>query len=307
VVENGETGEDLLAPELMARVRQIQVRTRRLVDDVLSGAYRSTFRGSGIEFEEVRPYLPGDDVRSIDWNRTAHIGEPYVKTYVEERELTLMFLVDSSRSMDFGSRDLTKREMAAQFCALLSFVAQRQQDRVGLCLFGEEPGLHLPPRKGAGSVSRVVREVVAAPASAGGADLSEVLELQGRTLQRKSLLFLVSDFLGDPTEFSDALTRVGRRHEVIAVRVVDPFEEALPAAGRIRLADLETGADVEVDTRSARVRAAWAKAAVERRRSLFEVLTRAHVDLIELRTDESIGEPVARFFNQRRSRQAAPA
>jgi uncharacterized protein (DUF58 family) len=291
----------------MARVRQIQVRTRRLVDDVLSGAYRSTFRGSGIEFEEVRPYLPGDDVRSIDWNRTAHIGEPYVKTYVEERELTLMFLVDSSRSMDFGSRDLTKREMAAQFSALQSFVAQRQQDRVGLCLFGEEPGLHLPPRKGAGSVSRVVREVVAAPASAGGADLSEVLELQGRTLQRKSLLFLVSDFLGDPTEFSDALTRVGRRHEVIAVRVVDPFEEALPAAGRIRLADLETGADVEVDTRSARVRAAWAKAAVERRRSLFEVLTRAHVDLIELRTDESIGEPVARFFNQRRSRQAAPA
>jgi uncharacterized protein (DUF58 family) len=307
VVENGDTGEDLLAPELMARVRQIQVRTRRLVDDVLSGAYRSTFRGSGIEFEEVRPYLPGDDVRSIDWNRTAHIGEPFVKTYVEERELTLMFLVDSSRSMDFGSRDLTKREMAAQFCALLSFVAQRQQDRVGLCLFGEEPGLHLPPRKGAGSVSRVVREVIAAPASAGGADLSEVLELQGRTLQRKSLLFLVSDFLGDPTEFSDALTRVGRRHEVIAVRVVDPFEEVLPAAGRVRLADLETGADIEVDTRSARVRSAWAKAAIERRKALLEVFSRGRVDLIELRTDQSIGEPVARFFNQRRSRQAAPA
>jgi uncharacterized protein (DUF58 family) len=153
-VDRDETREDLLAPELMARVSQIQVRTRRLVDDVLSGAYRSTFRGAGIEFEEVRPDRPGDDVRSIDWNRTAQSGEPYIKTYVEERELTLMFLVDSSRSMDFGSRELTKREVAAQFCALLSFVAQRQQDRVGLCLFGEEPGLHLPPRKGAGAVSR---------------------------------------------------------------------------------------------------------------------------------------------------------
>jgi len=307
VLDDPGNDSDLLAPELMARVRQIQVRTRRLVDDVLSGAYRSTFRGSGIEFEEVRPYLPGDDVRSIDWNRTAQHGEPFVKTYVEERELTLMFLVDSSRSMDFGSRDLTKREMAAQFCALLAFVAQRQQDRVGLCLFGEEPGLHLPPRKGAGSVARVVREVIAAPATAGGANLSEVLELQARTLQRKSLLFLVSDFLSDPAECSDTLLRVGRRHEVIAVRVVDPFEEQLPAAGRIRLADLETGADVEVDTRSAKVRSAWAAAAAARRKALLEVLTRSRVDLIELRTDQSIGEPVARFFNQRRSRQAAPA
>ena len=307
MVDNGETGSHLLAPELMAHVRQIQVRTRRLVDDALSGAYRSTFRGSGIEFEEVRPYLPGDDVRSIDWNRTAQAGEPFIKTYVEERELTLMFLVDSSRSMDFGSRDLTKREMAAQFCALLAFVAQRQQDRVGLCLFGEEPGLHLPPRKGAGSVSRVVREVIAAAATAGGANLSEVLELQARTLQRRSLLFLVSDLLGDSVEFSDALVRVGRRHEVIAVRVVDPFEEELPAAGRLRLADLETGADVELDTRSARVRAAWADAAAERRKALLETLSRARVDLIELRTDQSIGEPVARFFNQRRSRRAAPA
>jgi uncharacterized protein (DUF58 family) len=307
VAEPGGTNEELLAPELMARVSQIQVRTRRLVDDVLSGAYRSTFRGAGIEFEEVRPYQPGDDVRSIDWNRTAHIGEAYVKTYIEERELTLMFLVDSSRSMDFGSRELTKREIAAQFCALLALVAQRQQDRVGLCLFGEQPGLHLPPRKGAGSVSRVVREVIAAPAGSAGANIEAVLEEQARTLQRRSLLFVISDFGGDPAEFSDALLRVGRRHEVIAVRVVDPFEEELPCAGRIRLEDLETGADVEVDTRSKRVREAWAEEARRRRAALTEVLTRARVDLIELRTHEGIGEPVARFFNQRRKRQGAPA
>jgi len=307
LAENDGKNEGLLAPELMARVSQIQVRTRRLVDDVLSGAYRSTFRGAGIEFEEVRPYLPGDDVRSIDWNRTAQSGEPFIKTYIEERELTLMFLVDSSCSMDFGSRELTKREIAAQFCALLALVAQRQQDRVGLCLFGEQPGLHLPPRKGGSSVSRVVREVIAAPAGAAGADIEAVLELQARTLQRRSLLFIISDFNGDPSAFSDALLRLGRRHELIAVRVVDPFEEQLPVAGRIRLADLETGAQVEVDTRSARVREAWAEEARRRRRALGDVLLRTHVDLIELRTDQSIAEPVARFFNQRRKRQGAPA
>jgi uncharacterized protein (DUF58 family) len=289
----------------MARVSQIQLRTRRLVNDVLAGAYRSTFRGSGIEFEEVRPYQPGDEVRSIDWHRTAHKGETYVKTYVEERELTLVFLVDISRSMDFGSAELTKREVAAQFCALLAFVAQRQQDRVGLCLVGEEPGLHLEPRKGAGAVARVVREVIAAPATHGHADLEGALELQLRTLRRRSLVFLVSDFHGVEEgqagdELSDVLRRVGRRHELIAVRVADPFEEALPAAGILRLEDVETGRELEVDTRSSRVRAAWAEAAAARRAALEATLLRSKVELIALRTDESIGEPVGRFFNRRR-------
>jgi uncharacterized protein (DUF58 family) len=291
---------DLVGPELMARVRQIQLRTRRLVNDVLAGAYRSTFRGSGVEFEEVRPYLPGDEVRSIDWNRTARAGAPYVKTYVEERELTLVFLVDTSRSMDFGSRELSKREVAAQFCALLAFVAQRQQDRVGLCLVGEEPGLHLEPRKGAGAVARVVREVIAAPAAHGHADLAAALELQLQTLKRRALLFLVSDFLGDPEALADVLRRVARRHELIAVRVVDPFEQELPAAGILQLEDLESGRRVEVDTRSARVRAAWAAAAEARRKELEGVLVRSKVELIELVTDRSVGEPVARFFNRRR-------
>ena len=296
---------ELIGPELMARVRQIQLRTRRLVNDVLAGAYRSTFRGAGIEFEEVRPYQPGDEVRSIDWHRTAHKGETYVKTYVEERELTLVFLVDTSRSMDFGSAELTKRELAAQFCALLALVAQRQQDRVGLCLVGEEPGLHLEPRKGAGAVSRVVREVIAAPAAHGHADLEAALELQLRTLRRRSLLFLVSDFHGLEDEarsepLLDVLRRVGRRHELVAVRVVDPFEEALPAAGIIALRDVETGGELEVDTRSKRVRAAWAEAAAARRAALGTLFLRAKLDAIELRTDESIGEPVSRFFNRRR-------
>ena len=302
-----EDRRELLAPDLMARVSQIQIRTRRLVNDVLAGAYRSSFRGSGIEFDEVRPYQPGDDVRSIDWNRTAHTGETFIKTYIEERELTLMFLVDSSRSMDFGSAEFTKREIAAQFTALLAFVAQRQQDRVGLCLFGQEPGLHLPPRKGASCVARVVREVLAAPADEAGSDFEAVLELQARALRRHTLVFLISDFHGGLPEGSQTLMRVARKHEVVAVRISDPFEEQLPAAGRIALRDLESGARVELDTRSEGVRAAWETLARERRESLEQQLNREQIEIVDLSTERSVAEPVVRLFNRRRGRRAGPA
>jgi uncharacterized protein (DUF58 family) len=282
-----------------------------LVNDVLSGAYRSTFRGSGVEFEEVRLYQPGDDVRSIDWNRTAKSGEPFVKNYVEERELTLMFLVDTSLSMDFGSRAWTKREIAAAFCALLSFVAQRHQDRVGLCMFGAEPGLHLPPRKGAGAVARVVREVIAAPRTHGGTNYEAVLELQAKTLRRRSLLFLVSDFLGFDQDAADVIARLSRKHDVTAVRVVDPFERKLPRAGRVLLRDVEDGAMRDVDTRSSAVRDAWEREAAARDAALKEKLLRAQVGSLELGTGQdlnaNLADPLVRYFNRRRQRQGAPA
>ncbi len=309
----GEQAEGLpRASELMKRVAQIQLRMRRLVNDVLSGAYRSSFRGAGIEFDEVRPYQPGDDVRSIDWNRTAKLSEPYVKTYVEERELTLSLLVDTSRSMDFGSRELTKREVAASLCALLAWVALRQQDRVGLTLFGERPGLHLPPRKGAGAVARVVREVIAARPSEGGTDFKAVLEEQGRTLRRRSLVFLISDYLVPPgsagrPEWSDALARLARRHDVIAVCIVDPLEVELPPAGLLGFAELEGGRDCELDTRSAAVRAAWAAAAQERRTRLIEDLSGARAELIELSTCGDLFDPLVRFFRRRIARRSGPA
>jgi uncharacterized protein (DUF58 family) len=185
----------LLEPELMARVRQIQIRTHRLVNTALSGGYRSTFRGQGIEFSEVREYQPGDEVRRIDWNVTARTGVAYIKTYAEERELTVQFIVDTSLSMDFGSRLRTKRETAAQFCALMSLVALRHQDRVGLTLFGAKPGLHLLARKGGTHVLRVIREVIAASPEAGGSAFAEVLEHASRVQRRRSVVFLVSDFL----------------------------------------------------------------------------------------------------------------
>src|SRR5882672_1146502 len=189
------SGSPLLARELMARVRQIRIRTHRLVNTALSGGYRSTFRGSGLEFSDVRAYQPGDEVRRIDWNVTARTGEAFVKTYAEERELTIHLIIDQSRSMDFGSREWTKREVAAQFAALIAFVALRSQDRVGLALFGDKPGLHLPARKGSQHVLRIVREVLAARASSPGSDFAAVLEQQQRHLRRRSVVFLVSDFL----------------------------------------------------------------------------------------------------------------
>ena len=301
-----------LPPDLMRRVAQIQLRTHRMVNDVLSGAYRSSFRGSGIEFEEVRRYQPGDDARSIDWSRTAKMGEAFVKTYVEERQLILALLVDTSPSMDFGSRELSKREVAASLAALLAVVALRQQDRVGLTLFGEGPGLHLPPRKGAGAVARVVREVLAARPSEGRTNFRTLLEQQERTLRRRSLIVLMSDFLepeGPAAErdWIRVLARLQRRHDVVAVRVFDPFEEDLPSAGLVRLRDLESGADVELDTRAARVRSTWNESARARRAGLIADLARARTELVEVSTAGDLAEPLIRFFRRRVRRQGGPA
>ena len=327
------------AEELMARVRQIQLRMRRFVNDALSGAYRSTFRGSGIEFEEVRPYQPGDDVRSIDWNRTAHKGEAFVKTYVEERELTLQFVVDAGAGMDFGSRAYTKRELAAQVVALLSYVAVQAQDQVGLQLFAEAPGLHLPTRRGMAHAARAIREVLAArpvQAPARGpaqSALAAVLEEELRMLRRRALVFVISDFAArhdgaaasaeaarsapaagararaagvfEPA-WREPLARLAQRHDVIAVRIVDPLEERLPEGGWIELEDPASGRRLDVDASSRAVRAAWSAAAEARRGALAQAFARARVDALELSTAGDIGEPIARYFERRRRGARAP-
>ena len=292
----------LLAPELMARVQKIQLRTSKLVSSTLSGAYRSNFRGTGIEFEAVRPYQPGDDVRAIDWKVTARVGDAFIKTYVEDRTLILQALVDTSLSMDFGSREKTKRETAAEVCALLALVAGRNQDQVGLCLFSDQPGLHLAPKKGQHHVLRLIREVVAAPAEGRGSSLSAVLEHQLRHLKRRALVLVVSDFLTGSEDWSDPLARLARRHDVIAVRIFDPLEEELPSAGWIRLEELEGGRRAELDASSARVRAGWSEAARARRETLVARLRRAGVDLVEVATRGDVSEPIARCFARRAAR-----
>jgi uncharacterized protein (DUF58 family) len=301
MADEGRAPSDWLAPELMARVRTIQVRTHKLVSSALAGAYRSNFRGTGIEFESVRPYEPGDDVRTIDWKVTARVGDPFVKTYVEDRTLILQLVVDTSRSMDFGSGEKSKREAAAEVCALLALVAGRNQDQVGLCLFADEPGLHLAPKKGQHHVLRLIREVMAAPAMGRGSSLARVLEHQLRHLKRRSLVMIVSDFLGTEA-WEDELARLARRHDVIAVRVFDPLEEELPGAGWLELAEIESGRVQDVDARSAAVRAAWAGAARARRAELVGRLRKARVDLVEVGTTGDVAEPIARCFARRAAR-----
>ena len=301
MAQKGAGPREWLAPELMARVRTIQVRTHKLVSSALAGAYRSNFRGTGIEFESVRPYEPGDDVRTIDWKVTARVGEAFVKTYVEDRTLILQLVVDTSRSMDFGSSEKSKREVAAEVCALLALVAGRNQDQVGLCLFADEPGLHLAPKKGQHHVLRLIREVMAAPAMGRGSSLARVLEHQLRHLKRRSLVLIVSDFLGTDA-WEDELARLARRHDVIAVRVFDPLEEELPPDGWLELCEIESGRRLDVDARSAGVRAAWSQAASARRGELVARLRKARVDLVEVATTGDVAEPIARCFARRAAR-----
>jgi uncharacterized protein (DUF58 family) len=283
----------------MARVRSIQIRTHRLVSEALQGAYRSNVRGTGIEFDTVRPYLVGDDVRRIDWKVTARTREPFIKTFVEERSLLLQIVVDTSLSMDFGSGEKTKREVAAEAAALLSFVASGEQEQVGLQLVADAPGLRLKPNKGTRHVLRVVREVVAAPARGRRSALGAVLDEELRLLKRRSLLVLLSDFLGLEPGWEVPLARLARRHDVIALRVVDPLEEELPSAGVLLLTDLEAGGTLELDTRSRAVRERWAAAARERNARLQRILRRAQVDAVDLRTTSDVAEPLVRLFQRR--------
>ncbi len=298
--------------EVLARIRQLRIRTHRLVDAGLAGGYRSTFRGQGIEFEEVRPYEPGDDVRSIDWRVTARTGEPYVKRFREERQLTLHLLVDTALELDFATRGRTKRDAAAALAALIGFVGARHQDRVGLTLFGPEPGEHLDPRSDPRHVMRLVRELYGAPVTRGGSSLANVLRGTEQALRRRrAVVFLVSDFAsvrddgteGGSSEWSDALRRLAQRHDVIAARVLDPFELELPSAGLMRLTTLSgAGEGLTLDTRSAAVRAAWAAWAARRRDALTAVFRSARVDAIEVRTDSDPTEPLVSLFKRRASR-----
>jgi uncharacterized protein (DUF58 family) len=297
-----------VAPELLARVKQVHLRTHRLVNTALAGSYRSTFRGQGVEFEDVRPYIPGDDVRSIDWNVTARTGEPFIKTFREERELAVHILVDSALPMDFGTRRWTKREAAAQFAGLLALVALHHQDRIGVTLFGEDIQRHVPAGKGRHHALRMIREVLCAPASKGRSDLAGVLAFSGRVLRRRSLVLLVSDFLSVEVEgeWTEELARLARRHDLIAVRPVDPFEERLPNVGLLSLRGITGEGELEIDTRARAVREAWQSAAEARKQAIHGALRRAQVDRFDLPVDRDLAAPLVEFF-RRRAMSRGPA
>lgn len=287
--------------ELMQEVGRIRILTRRLLDERLSGDYHSIFKGRGIEFDEARPYQPGDDVRAIDWNVTARMGEPYVKRFSEERELTVLFLVDVSGSQSFGTAARSKAARAAELTALLALAALSNQDKVGLVLFSDRVMKSLPPRKGRTAVQRLVREVLAAEETHEGTDIRAALRFVSATQRRRAVVFLVSDFQDEG--YARELAAFARRHDVIACRVSDPAEAALPNVGLVELWDPETHRVHLVDTASAAVRRAYAQDAHAHRAEQERAFLRAGVDLLDLSTDKPYIDAVRGLFRRRAARR----
>jgi len=286
--------------DLLRKVRRLEIRSRHLVEDLFSGQAKSIFKGRGVEFEEVRPYVPGDEVRDIDWNVTARLGSPYVKRFVEERELTVMLVVDVSRSMRFGTAGAEKRELAAELCAVLGFAALRNNDRVGLVLAGERVEHFVPPARGRTHLLRLLRDVLGVTPQSGGTRLTEAVRFVLRTTRRRSLLFWLSDF-EDPPAARDWRV-LGKRHDLTVMVLRDPRDEVLPSVGWVELEDLESGERTLVDTSSARVRAEYQREAAQRRRALEQSLSGARCSWLELRTERSYLPVLMRYFSMRRRR-----
>jgi uncharacterized protein (DUF58 family) len=290
--------------ELMAKVGKIRILTNRLIDDQLAGDYHSTFKGQGVEFDEVRPYIAGDDVRTIDWNVTARTGVPYIKRYSEERELTILFLVDVSGSQSYGSRSRSKMELAAEVTALLALTAIRNQDKIGLVLFSDKIVKYIPPRKGRDSVMRLVREVLAAEDEAkGGTDIEGALKFLNGVQKRRAVVFLVSDFIEGNGERGMAFERLlrasARHHDMICVPVSDPAESTLPDVGLVELEDSETGELMLVDTSSAKVRGAFAAKAESEREELNRFFRKTGIDTLSIATDRPYIDGVRALFKRR--------
>ena len=291
----------MIPKELLRKVRQIQIRTSRMVNDVFAGQYHTVFRGRGMEFEEVCPYQIGDDVRLIDWNVSARYGEPFIKKFREERELTVMLVVDASRSGLFGSGRQFKLDVAAELCAVLALSAIRSNDKVGLILFTDRVEKYVPAKKGTQHVLRIIRELLYHEPAGRGTEIAEALVFLNRVTVRKSVCFLVSDFLAENYESAVRIAR--RRHDLIPVVITDPRELELPAAGFIEIEDSETGEFVLIDTSSARLRRRFAadrRAAVEERATMFRKMD---TDTIDVRTDRPYVEPLVRFFRKRERRR----
>ena len=296
--------------ELMAKVGKIRILTNKLIDDQLSGDYHSTFKGQGVEFDEVRPYIAGDDVRSIDWNVTARTGVPYIKRFSEERELTILFMVEVSGSQGYGSVRRSKAELAAEVTALLALTAIRNQDKIGLILFSDKIVKYIPPRKGRDSVMRLVREVLAAEDdAAGGTDIAAALRFLNGVQKRRAVVFLVSDFMAsgsgsaglyDPNgAFCRMLRATARHHDMVCVPVTDPAESALPDVGLVEMEDPETGDLVLVDTSSATVRRRFAERAAEEHEELRRFFLRTGIDTLPIATDRSYIDEVRALFKRR--------
>jgi uncharacterized protein (DUF58 family) len=299
--------------ELLERVRRVEVRTNRLVNDMMVGAYLSHFKGRGMDFEELREYSPGDEVRDIDWNVTYRMGRPFVKRYREERELAMILAVDISASSAFGSGDRSKRELAAEIAGTLAFSAARSSDKVGLLLFTKETELFLPPRKGRRHILRVMREVLAYDPRQKGTNIPGALAFLNHALRRRSIVFLLTDFLhsfgaddstrGAERDVTHELGMTNARHDLVCVHLHDPRESELPPAGLLTLEDAETGEMLEVDTYRAAVREKFARINASRLEELDRAFQRAGIDTLRFATSGDFAPALQRFFETRRGRR----
>jgi uncharacterized protein (DUF58 family) len=290
--------------ELMNQIRRIEIRTRHKVEDLFAGSYLSVFKGRGIEFDEVRPYQTGDDVRTVDWNVTARMGELYVKRFIEERELTVLLMVDVSGSQDFGSIGRFKREAVAEMAALLAFAASRNNDKVGLLLFTDRVERYFPPRKGRRHILRLVRELLTFQPVGRGTDLKAALDYSNKMLKRRGIMFLLSDFQADPQTYRKALNVAGRRHDLVAIDLRDPLEKNIAPVGLMVLEDAETGELTEVDTSDPAWRKAFTARQIETDAEIKQVLNGAKVDRINMTTPDDFVHALTRFFQQRMRRLA---
>ncbi len=294
----------ILKPDMMAQIRQLEIRTRHLVDEVFSGEYLSVFKGRGIEFDEVRQYQFGDDVRAIDWNVTARTNEVHIKRYIEERELTLMLMVDASGSNNFGSVERFKQEAIIELASILAFAATNNNDKVGLMIFTDHIELLIPPRKGRKHVVRIIRELMAYQPQHQGTDIQHALDAINRFLKRRGIVVLVSDFLEDPGGYKKALTIASHRHDLIAVDVSDPMESQIANVGVMALEDAESGTLVEIDTSSMTWQKGFRQQLEQREQAKKHVFNSAKVDRLEVSTPDDNIRVLMQFFEYRLRRRA---
>ena len=290
----------MLSKELLRQVKKIEIRTRRIVDDITAGAYHSVFKGRGIEFDEVREYTPEDDVRDIDWNVTARMNTPFIKKYIEERELTVMLAVDISASFRYGSGDKTKERYATEIAALLAFSAIRNNDRVGLMLFTDQTEFYLPPKSGKRHGLRLIRELMVQQPKSNGTDISQALNNLMSMLHKKTVIFLISDFI-DSSDYSKLLTVANKRHDIIATRILDPLETKFAKTANILIEDAETGEMMQFRGKSSAALRRFNKSSEiihEKNRKIFN---RAKVDLIDFKCGDDILKPLVKFFKKRQS------
>ena len=301
-IEPQEENENRIPKELLKKVKQIELSTRNVVNEVFSGEYHSVFKGRGMEFSEVREYQPGGDVRTIDWNVSARMGHPFVKVFEEERELTVMLLVDVSSSGNFGTTEQMKREIAAELSAVLAFSAIRNNDKVGLIIFSDKIEKFIPPRKGKKHVLRVIREILYFKPQDSLTDINVALEYLARVIKRKSIVFLISDFLSE--NYDKALQVANKKHDIIALSITDPREVSLPNVGLLELEDAETGESIVIDTTSKTIRKRFIDHTRGGQGELDKLFKSVGIDHINIMTDQSYIQPIVRFFKKRERRLA---